>query len=110
MIAPYVDKRFTFTAPSFRVPVSWEIEQAQRSGGRMTGGMFQAFYQHFAAWVQAERPDITGNRLFRALDAELARWRERQEADAELEAGRDTVRKLREQEAAFRARQSGGVA
>ena len=110
LIGSYVDKRWAFDGGAFRIPVSWEVEAAGRSGGRLTGAMFQAFYQHFAAWVKNERVDITGNRLFRALDAELARWRERQEADAELEAGRDTVRKLREQEAAFRARQSGGVA
>jgi hypothetical protein len=110
LIAPYVDKRWAFDAGTFRIPVSWEVEAASRSGGRLTGAQFQAFYQHFAAWVQDERVDITGNRLFRALDAELARWRERQEADAEIQKGRDTVRQLREMERELRAKQAGGAA
>lgn len=81
LIAPYLDKKWAFDGGTFRVPASWEISEASKSGGRMTGAMFQAFYAHFATWVKDEQPDLTGNRLFQVLDRELARWRERKASD-----------------------------
>jgi uncharacterized protein YdaU (DUF1376 family) len=110
LIAPYVDKRWAFVGGTFNVPASWETEAAMRSGGRITGAQFKAFYAHFAQWVMNERPDLSGNQLLRALDRELAKWREVQESKAEIEKGRKATRELMDFEARMRAEQKAGGA